>query len=252
MMPPVLMSRIDGVISKIESELELSGSPGASPDALLSPPRAGGPEAAEMVDHTIRKMQACEMIQLELEQLHHKASDSNLRGLGSQFRGAAGFDVENEQRLLRQQMEMLQDQLELQRAMVAKGREVSEIGPLEISAMTNREQLLYGELEDAQAISVTAVRQKRAAEEAQRKQRSLDSAHIEELTQLLSQARVEKATAEARVRQGRRIWRASPNWRGRCLHTSTVALHKWRWLGRRVLMPMADPMRNVWPTWKAR
>merc|ERR1719440_1237091 len=107
--------------------------------------------------------------------------------------------IEEERMQVRRQMDVMRDQCEkleeLHQAMVMKmARQGGE--------PEGREKLLLGELQEAEAVLATAVRQRRFAEEARVKQAQVDALRIEELEQLLSNARVEKATAEEKARQG--------------------------------------------------
>merc|ERR1719305_1667246 len=113
-------------------------------------------------------------------------------------------DIDEERRLLKRQMGILQDQCEkledLHRTMVVKSN--GELDDKELHALQNREKLLLGELAEAEAVAATAVRQRHFAEESRIKQAKADAGRIAELELWLSNARIDKATAEARARQG--------------------------------------------------
>jgi len=208
-MPPVLLARINQVISQIEGGLSEMASPippemHPGQDAFMTPrptsPNMEGPLPPHGSPGFSRPVREEDVMAFRA-----MGGPGALMPQTPSARDHPG--IEQERMLLQRQMQILHDQCDkledLHRMMVTKGRQLDQQNnDQEVQRLRRRERLLTGELAEAEAVTATAVRHRRLAEEARAKQASLDMARIEELEQELSNTRIEVYTAEAKTRQG--------------------------------------------------
>lgn len=243
-----LLARINQVVTQIEEELAEEQQrqphlPWPTSGSLMSPSRPmpssptrneAKPLAEDRVSRNLRKIEACEGIRRDLEELQRRTSawrpsmqppmqtlvqpplQPPLQPLVwtepaapvplQPLAAFAQVPQGPEQQALQRQMQRLAGlcaKVEVSCRDRDPGRPVghAEQALREVYSLRRREQYLRGELAEAEAAAAAAERHRRIAEEGRMQQGEADHTHIRDLEHQLSNARIEVKTHEARVRR---------------------------------------------------